>query len=153
MPRKIRYKDKACMICGEMYTPAGSGSRYCDRCKAEAERQRREKKAAEKRAAKPEKALHTCDDMESINRCLQCTRPTCHGNCPSVKAAPGDKEPKYRAERMEREMAEFTRRALLGEGKQTIMAGMGLTDAQYRHRREQCRNAGLIPNNWEAARC
>lgn len=35
---KSRYKDKACQMCNEMYTPTGACSKVCEKCRPEARR-------------------------------------------------------------------------------------------------------------------
>lgn len=146
---KVKYRDKPCKICGAIFTPTGSGSKFCGDCQETAAQVRRERYEAGRRKVRATKNdIYTCDSMENVMRCLSCNRTHCTGNCPNVSASPGEKAPKGKELAVRKEMEEMARRILAGETRKEIVESMGMTVNTYTYRRNQCKAAGLIPETW-----
>lgn len=68
----MKLREVVCKICGSRFTTKASLAKYCcDECR----------KIGHERQRKMAHVLTLCDTKEMQRTCLNCTRPSCGGEC------------------------------------------------------------------------
>lgn len=76
----MKEKEFVCQVCGKTFKACATYKKYCDDCK---------KRAYNKRIQKYNQKckVNTSDDTEEMRlACLNCTRPSCAGECEKLAA-------------------------------------------------------------------
>lgn len=146
MPRKIRYKDKPCRMCGKVFTPLSSNGKFCPECGPKAKAARIKAWKAQFQAPDPaDREFHTCDRLEQVVKCLDCKRPVCKGWCADMQRPDSSGSAKQREKAMAESIERVAHYIRAGATDSFIMRELTLTKRQLAYRKNMARKSGLLP--------